>query len=64
MSVEDLENLSATFTVLNLFIGIIVSTMQELAMAPEESAAPPGAEELIRRMEADLKALRSQVGGS
>ncbi|MDB4700019.1 ion transporter, partial [Akkermansiaceae bacterium] len=27
----------ATFTILNLFIGIIVSTMQELAISPEVS---------------------------
>jgi len=51
----------ATFTVLNLFIGIIVSTMQELAMAPEKDAAAPGTLELVRRMEQDLKALRSQL---
>lgn len=54
----------ATFTVLNLFIGIIVSTMQELAMAPEKKSGDPGTAELIRRMEADLKTLRSQVTGS
>jgi len=48
----------ATFTVLNLFIGIIVSTMQELAMAPEKSEASPDTTELIKRMEADLKTLR------
>jgi len=52
----------ATFTVLNLFIGIIVSTMQELAMAPEKSAAAPETIELIERLEADLKALRSSIG--
>jgi len=51
----------ATFTVLNLFIGIIVSTMQELAMAPEKDAAAPGTLELVRRMEQDLKALRSKL---
>ena len=51
----------ATFTVLNLFIGIIVSTMQELAMAPEKSDASPGTVELIARIEADLKALRAQI---
>ena len=51
----------ATFTVLNLFIGIIVSTMQELALAPDEDAAAPGTLELLRCMEQDLKALRSQL---
>jgi voltage-gated sodium channel len=30
----------ATFTVLNLFIGIIVSTTQELAMRPEQGNDP------------------------
>jgi len=51
----------ATFTVLNLFIGIIVSTMQELAMAPEKSDSTSGSLELIRRIEEDLKALRAQI---
>lgn len=51
----------ATFTVLNLFIGIIVSTMQELAMAPEKSDAASDNLELIGRMEADLKTLRAQI---
>lgn len=51
----------ATFTVLNLFIGIIVSTMQELAMAPETDAAGPQTLELIKRMESDLRTLRSQL---
>jgi voltage-gated sodium channel len=51
----------ATFTVLNLFIGIIVSTMQELAMAPEKSDAASDHLELIGRMEADLKTLRAQM---
>jgi len=51
----------ATFTVLNLFIGIIVSTMQELAMAPEIDAAGPQTLELIKRMESDLRTLRSQL---
>ena len=37
---------------------------QELAMGPEKGATTQTTVELIRRMEADLKALRSQVGGS
>jgi voltage-gated sodium channel len=52
----------ATFTVLNLFIGIIVSTMQELALAPEKTAIQPDMDDLIGRMEADLKTLRTQLG--
>ena len=53
----------ATFTILNLFIGIIVSTMQELATLKEplmvdESVAAPGAAELLVRIERDLQALR------
>lgn len=51
----------ATFTILNLFIGIIVSTMQELSMLPETSHSEPELEELLERMEADLKVLRSTV---
>ncbi len=51
----------ATFTILNLFIGIIVSTMQELSLIPESQAANTELEELLERMEADLKILRSSV---
>ncbi|MEY3395567.1 MAG: hypothetical protein RL346_1803 [Verrucomicrobiota bacterium] len=51
----------ATFTILNLFIGIIVSTMQELSMLPEKTQSEPELEELLERMEADLKVLRSTV---
>jgi len=52
----------ATFTVLNLFIGIIVSTMQELATKPEaeETAAEP-TEKILRRIEPDLKALLARL---
>lgn len=50
--------LIATFTVLNLFIGIIVSTMQELAVAPEGERPGEQAEEILLRIERDLKALR------
>lgn len=52
----------ATFTILNLFIGIIVSTMQELAMTPEPGAVDPKVLELLKRMDADLRALREKVG--
>ncbi len=51
----------ATFTILNLFIGIIVSTMQELSMLPEVEHKEPELEELLERMEADLKVLRTTV---
>ncbi len=48
----------ATFTILNLFIGIIVSTMQELSMMPEPNRSNPELRQLIERMEGDLKILR------
>lgn len=51
----------ATFTILNLFIGIIVSTMQELSLMPEQHFAQPELGELLTRMEADLKILRDSV---
>jgi len=51
----------ATFTILNLFIGIIVSTMQELSMLPEQNAPNPELAELLERMEGDLKVLRGIV---
>jgi voltage-gated sodium channel len=51
----------ATFTILNLFIGIIVSTMQELSMLPEANHPEPELTELLERMEGDLKVLRGIV---
>lgn len=61
----------ATFTILNLFIGIIVSTMQELALkeAGAESApradspvpARPDPQLLLARIEADVAELRRQL---
>lgn len=54
----------ATFTILNLFIGIIVSTMQELSIQPEpveDTNADPELLTLLERMDADLKSLRSQI---
>lgn len=51
----------ATFTILNLFIGIIVSTMQELSVLPEPHSVEHELEPLLERMEADLKILRSTV---
>ncbi|MGF1678951.1 MAG: ion transporter [Candidatus Methylacidiphilales bacterium] len=53
----------ATFTILNLFIGIIVSTMQELSDA--EHALPTASFEetahLINRMEQDLAELKKRL---
>lgn len=57
----------ATFAVLNLFIGIIVSSMQELALKPEEGdthAEPEPAAKILRRLEPDLKALLAQLEAS
>lgn len=54
----------ATFTILNLFIGIIVSTMQEMATL-DEPAVSPGTEqltEILGRLEADLERLRRRLG--
>jgi len=51
----------ATFTILNLFIGIIVSTMQELSMLPETRHSNPELEQLLERMEKDIKVLRGIV---
>ncbi len=49
----------ATFTILNLFIGIIVSTMQELSMMPDPNQGTPELRDLLKRMESDLQSLRS-----
>lgn len=60
----------ATFTILNLFIGIIVSTMQELAVAEGEAKAASTAsananakdpKAVLARIEADLAELRRQL---
>jgi voltage-gated sodium channel len=51
----------ATFTILNLFIGIIVSTMQELSVLPDANAVKNEATELLERLEADIKSLRGIV---
>ena len=50
----------ATFTILNLFIGIIVSTMQELSVLPEPHQDPE-VTALLTRIEKDLSALRVQL---
>ncbi len=51
----------ATFTILNLFIGIIVSTMQELSGLPDANAVRTEATDLLERLEADIKSLRGIV---
>ncbi len=55
----------ATFTILNLFIGIIVSTMQELGAksTQEEPVAPePSTADLLVRIERDVAELRRRLG--
>lgn len=52
----------ATFTVLNLFIGIIVSTMQELATKPEGEETPvEPPDQILRRLGTDLKELLKRL---
>ncbi|MCU0791685.1 MAG: ion transporter [Opitutaceae bacterium] len=52
----------ATFTILNLFIGIIVSTMQELRDAEAHTPLPDSrAEALLARLETDIAELRKQL---
>jgi voltage-gated sodium channel len=51
----------ATFTILNLFIGIIVSTMQELASLPDPSVPDADLKRTLARMENDLATLRSHL---
>lgn len=51
----------ATFTILNLFIGIIVSTMQELSTLPDPKANHEDLKETLIRMESDLAKLRQHL---
>ena len=51
----------ATFTVLNLFIGIIVSTMQELSTLPEDGVPKKELAEALARIESGVKSLRQQI---
>ena len=51
----------ATFTILNLFIGIIVSTMQELSVLPDPDSPPPETLEILGRIEADLAQLKEKI---
>ncbi len=55
----------ATFTILNLFIGIIVSTMQELGAKPVQDkpvASDPSTADLLARIERDVAELRRRLG--
>jgi len=52
----------ATFTILNLFIGIIVSTMQELSVIPDPESPNRETIEILSRIEEDLARLRGQIG--
>lgn len=51
----------ATFTILNLFIGIIVSTMQELSTLPDPSRRDDDVLVLLEKLDANLRELRAQV---
>jgi len=51
----------ATFTILNLFIGIIVSTMQELSTLPDPEARHSDLKKTLTNMEQDLAKLRRHL---
>ena len=51
----------ATFTILNLFIGIIVSTMQELSNLPDPEAKNAELLNTLSRMEEDIARLRQHI---
>ncbi len=51
----------ATFTILNLFIGIIVSTMQELHIGPDLTGNQAEIEKTLSRIETDLQSLRQSL---
>ncbi len=51
----------ATFTILNLFIGIIVSTMQELSVGPESEEPDETSIVILERIEKDVAELRRRV---
>ena len=51
----------ATFTILNLFIGIIVSTMTELSALPEPGMPRSDLAEALGRIETEISKLRRQV---
>ncbi|MEM0966280.1 MAG: ion transporter [Verrucomicrobiota bacterium] len=49
----------ATFTILNLFIGIIVSTMQELSALPDPKLPKTDLKQTLLRMEKDLATVKT-----
>ncbi len=51
----------ATFTILNLFIGIIVSTMQELNQSPPKSPSRSDKLALLEKIEADIQSLKASL---
>lgn len=51
----------ATFTILNLFIGIIVSTMQELAKFPDPIKDQQETREILARLEESVQLLREKL---
>jgi len=51
----------ATFTILNLFIGIIVSTMQELSQLPDPARRDQDLLETLQKLDDNLRELRAQV---
>lgn len=51
----------ATFTILNLFIGIIVSTMQEMSTLPEPGMPRRELVTALSRIECDIAALRQEI---
>ncbi|MCL4810368.1 MAG: ion transporter, partial [Thermoanaerobaculia bacterium] len=51
----------ATFTILNLFIGIIVSTMQELATLPDPSRRHQDVLVILEKLDENIRELRAQV---
>jgi voltage-gated sodium channel len=51
----------ATFTILNLFIGIIVSTMQELSQIPDPGNQQQDVIKTLERLDANVKELRAQL---
>ena len=53
-----------TFTILNLFIGIIVSTMQEISEDQPQLPAPADAEQLLSRIQADLALLQQRLNAN
>ncbi len=51
----------ATFTILNLFIGIIVSTMTELSLVPDVERENKETLEILSRIEEDLTELKKRL---